>query len=247
MAVTHYHNAYELYCLFHGEREYFIGDSFYKIKERDVVLIPTDVLHRTAGKTSARMLVYFNWELLSRYVKPELLSVLKLGKPLVFRAGDDVAPMLLHDFESLNSVYSLLSEGAGSEASFAGLLFKILFTISHERNHYENLEYTDVRMEKIIRYVNENYATVTGLEELASHFFISKYHFCRMFRKNLGVSVTAYLNTIRVRAATKLLMEGTLSLTDIATKCGFNSVSYFCKVFKSELGVSPSLYRKKTT
>ena len=38
--------------------------------------------------------------------------------------------------------------------------------------------------------------------------------------------------------------EQRLTLTEIATRCGFNSSSYFCKVFKNEKGVSPAAYRK---
>lgn len=246
MAVTHYHNAYEMYYLLHGESDYFIADSFYKVVEHDVVLIPTSVLHRTAGKTSSRILVHFTDEFLSRFIKPSLLSPLSLDSPLVFRPSPEVDHSIMHDFEQLNSLYQACVGDESDEAILAGVLFKILFSVSKERNQYENREYDDARIEKIIRYINENYATIDGLDSISKHFFISKYHFCRMFRKNLGVSVTAYLNTIKVRAACQLLSSKDYTLTDITTKCGFNSVSYFCKVFKGEMGISPSLYRKRS-
>ena len=49
MPHMHDHSAFELYYLCRGEREYFIGDKFYKIGEGDLVLIPHNLLHRTAG------------------------------------------------------------------------------------------------------------------------------------------------------------------------------------------------------
>ena len=40
MQMMHHHNAFELYFVIHGEREYFIGDKFYKLFDGDAVLIP---------------------------------------------------------------------------------------------------------------------------------------------------------------------------------------------------------------
>lgn len=245
MAVAHYHNAYELYFLLHGEREYFIDDRFYKISEHDVVLIPASVLHRTAGKNSTRILVYFTEDFTLRYLTPQLVDMLKLGKPIVFRPSDELAGEMLRSFEKLNLCYQSNKEENGTGIDAATILMRILLTLATERNVYENVDYKDERMGKIIRYINENYDKIDGLDKLSATFFISKYHFCRMFRKNLGVSVTAYLNNIKVRAACKMLSDKRYTLTDVAIKCGFNSVSYFCKVFKEEMGISPSVYRKR--
>lgn len=247
MATTHYHNAYELYFLLHGEREYFIDDKFYKVSEHDVVLIPPSALHRTAGKNSSRILVYFTEDFILDFLTPKLFGMLKLGEPVVFRPSDDVAAELQRSLEELSARYQASGEAAGEESFAARILLRVLLAISCEQNLYESFEYRDERMEKIIRYINENYDSIDGLDKLAGEFFISKYHFCRIFRKNLGVSVTAYLNTIKIRAACKMLSDKRSTLTDVATKCGFNSVSYFCKVFKEEMGISPSVYRKRTT
>ena len=76
-------------------------------------------------------------------------------------------------------------------------------------------------------------------------FFISKYHLCRYFRKNLGVSLVAYLNTAKISQACNMMKQGERNMSKIAMECGFNSSSYFCKVFKKERGISPTEYQKK--
>lgn len=245
MTVTHYHETYEMYFLLHGKREYFIENSFYKIEEGDVVFIPKSALHRTAGRAGERILVYFSDELLKKYFSSNVLDALSLGAPAVYRAAES-SETFMSDLSGMYEAYKTHSAGdEKGEALFVGYLFRILFAISTRRNCYTQSDYSDGRIESIIRYINENYAGIDGLDELAGRFFISKYHFCRLFHKNLGVSVTAYLNTIKVRAACELLAREKTSLTEIATHVGFNSVSYFCKVFKSEMGISPSAYRKK--
>ena len=240
MSVAHYHHTFELYYIEYGERDYFIEDKFYKVKERDVVLVPVGALHRTGGKNSQRVLVNFTGRFLRRYFTEEMIESLNLNVPTVFHS-DAASPSLRYFFEELYKIYQ--SESETDESRIAGLLFNILFIMSRERNSYEKQEYEDERMENIVRYVNENYASIDGLEELASHFYISKYHFCRLFKKNLGVSVTSYVNKIKIREASRLLESRDLSLTEIATASGFNSLSYFCKVFKSEMGISPSAYK----
>ena len=66
------------------------------------------------------------------------------------------------------------------------------------------------------------------------------------FKKNLGISLITYLNTIKIRNACRMIKEGCSNLTEVAMQCGFNSPSYFCKVFKKEIGISPTDYRRRS-
>ena len=129
-------------------------------------------------------------------------------------------------------------------ALLAGYLYQILFTISFGPNGYVQETFSDRRISSIVKYINENYRDINSIEEIAEHFYISKYHLCRLFTQNLGMGLIAYLNTIKIREACKLLKENKKGITDIAMESGFNSSSYFCKVFKSETGLSPTAYKK---
>jgi AraC-like DNA-binding protein len=243
MAVTHHHNTYELYYVLSGEREYFIENKFYNVCEGDLVLIPPTLLHRTQGKKSHRILAHFAGEFLKRHYSDAMLDLLLLDKPFVFRP-EDAKSALYFAVDSLHSAFLNL-DYRENEALFAARLYNILFIMSNEKNAYKDQKYEDERMESIIRYINENYAIIDSLDELSSHFFISKYHFSRLFKKNFSVSVSDYINTVKVRAACRLLSKSECSLTEIATLSGFNSLSYFSKVFKAETGLSPRSYRQR--
>ncbi len=243
MPHMHYHHTFEFYYICHGEREYFIGDEFYKIGEGDIVLIPRDLLHRTAGKGAARFLLHFSEGFLHRFFTDDLLSVLPLDRPLVFRPSEGLRSEIESELGTMLAEYS---DGAGEKLPLlASRLFRLLFGMASAPNGYIPTPSPDRRIGQIVRYINEHYGEINDIEQIADRFFISKYHLCRTFNKNLGLPLVSYLNTIKIRAAAELMQNERLNLTEIATRCGFNSSSYFCKVFKAEKGVSPTAYRKK--
>lgn len=247
MLNMHYHNSAEIFYIIKGEREYFVGDEFFKLEEGDMILIPKGSLHRTAGKAASRFLINFSPEYLTRYFTLEALVALDMNRPFVFRPNSSHKETLDTLFNSFYNEYGRISkeESSADSAVLAGYLYQILFTISYSPNTYVREDYSDSRIGSIVKYINENYGSISDIEEIANKFYISKYHLCRLFSKNLGVSIITYLNTIKIRKACEMIKDGKESITDIAMNCGFNSSSYFCKVFRAEKGVSPSEYKKQ--
>ena len=243
MPYMHHHNSCELFYIIKGEREYFIENEFFKLETGDLVFVPENALHRTDGKEASRILVYFSFEFLSEYLTTKALSELSLCKPLAFRPSEEQKRYIGYLFNTLSDGYAK-SDRTTDDPALVGLLVQILFAITGNENAYSVRKYSDSRVESVVKYINENYGSISGIEEIASRFYLSKYHLCRLFNKNLGVSVVEYMNTIKIRNASLQMRDESRSITDIATACGFNSSSYFCKVFKAEKGVSPSEYRK---
>ena len=243
----HYHHAYELYYIIDGEREYFIDDTFFKVSKGDLVWVPANVLHRTAGKGANRYLLYFKYDFLNKYAQDPLLKLLLRGDAFVFHADTVI------DAQINNLLSRILAEFSEQEKEFSpqrevlmvGYLLQLLFLLYTSENAYVAEIPEDTHASQIIKHINENYATITNMEEVANKFFISKYYLCHLFKKSIGVSFVSYLNTIRIKAACDILKTEEMFLSEIAIRCGFNSTPYFCKVFKDEKGMSPSEYRKK--
>ena len=247
MGAMHHHASLELYYLVKGEREYFIEDAFFKLAEGDMVLIPQNLLHRTAGKGASRFLVYFSEGLLQKFFTEGALSALLPNRPCVFRSDETERDRISRIFAALLTEYARAEreQTAPCEPLVAGYLYQLLFIMTYGINTYVPHEYADARIAQVVKYINENYNHISDIEEIAEHFFISKFHLCRLFNKNLGIPLITYLNTIKIREACTLIKEGRLNLTEIAMRCGFNSSSYFCKVFKNEKGLSPTEYKKQ--
>ena len=243
----HYHHSYELYYILDGEREYFIGDNFFKAKKGDLVWVPANMLHRTDGKGATRILLFFKPDFINRFIQKTVLDDLLKNEPFIFHADAANDKRLNLLFSKLITEYGKYEKQPESadQTLIAGYLFQILFIMYSEENLYVPDIPEDTRTSKIIKYINENYAYISNMDEVADKFFISKYYLCRIFKESIGVSFISYLNTIRIKAACELLRTEDLFLSEVAIRCGFNSTPYFCKVFKDEKGVSPSEYRNK--
>lgn len=99
-------------------------------------------------------------------------------------------------------------------------------------------------MNKAIEYINQNIFKEITIDEICNFLHISKYYFCRQFKKNTGMTVMNYILKTRITLAKDMLLNHNLSITDVSMKCGFSSVSYFCRVFKADTGITPLKFKK---
>ena len=83
------------------------------------------------------------------------------------------------------------------------------------------------------------------MDFLSSHFFVSKFHLSREFKKATGLTVGNYLNSRRINKAKELLRFTKEPIGTIAVSCGIPDVNYFTKVFVKYESMTPSAYRKR--
>ena len=98
-----------------------------------------------------------------------------------------------------------------------------------------------------LSYIYENCGAELSLDGVAEKVNISKYHFAREFKRVTGHTFVDYVNMIRCRQASKLLLQGDKSIAQISLECGFSSPSYFSRTFRQYVGVLPSEYRTRGT
>ena len=95
-----------------------------------------------------------------------------------------------------------------------------------------------------VKFINDNITEELSIDEIASFANVSKYHFCRTFKKIMGLTVMEYILKTRIMLAKNLLASSSKSILAISEECAFSGVSYFCRAFKDEVGLSPLQYRK---
>ncbi|HBB33962.1 MAG TPA: AraC family transcriptional regulator [Cyanobacteria bacterium UBA8803] len=95
------------------------------------------------------------------------------------------------------------------------------------------------KLRQVIEYIQEHLAEEISLNELADYLGISRYYFCRLFKQSTGLSPYQYTIQQRVERAKQLLLQGTLSISDIAIACGFTHQSHLNRHFKRLTGVTP--------
>ena len=233
MDSVHYHDAYEIYLLERGERNYLIDGRLIPLTDRQIVLIRPYELHSTDGSPYSRYVLYFKEAYLDRYFSPEgkaaLLSLFERRK-------------LTPDAECYARLIALLLTLNGRHDDFLlfGEILRLLLLCRDESHHSEE----ESLIARVTAYLGQNYLTFGGLDELAAHFFVTKSHLCRLFKRETGLSVITYVNTQKLQRASEELRFGRKSIKRIAADCGFHSSMYFCKLFRESFGLSPGEYRK---
>ncbi len=98
---------------------------------------------------------------------------------------------------------------------------------------------------QVKEFLFRNFARSLTLSEIAWHVRMSDEHLARVFRKVTGQTVFDYLRTVRLESAKNLLIDSDQTLTSIATRTGFGSLSLFSRNFSQYVGQSPSAYREQ--
>ena len=81
-------------------------------------------------------------------------------------------------------------------------------------------------------------------EEFADKMGMGKMQLYRKLKSLIGLSVTEYLRSERLKTAAVLLKKGNGNISEIAYSVGFNDLSYFSKCFKEMYHCSPSEFSK---
>lgn len=83
-----------------------------------------------------------------------------------------------------------------------------------------------------------------SVADLADRAGVSPRHFARLFREEVGITPSAWVEGVRIEAARQLLEEG-LPPKRASARCGFVDVETFRRAFQRKLGVTPAAYRNQ--
>ena len=94
-----------------------------------------------------------------------------------------------------------------------------------------------------VEIMRDRYAEPITLNDLAAEVFVSPFHFSRMFAKATGSTPGRFLTAVRIFEAKRLLLDTTMTVSDIVCSVGYSSVGTFTSRFSRAVGMSPSQYR----
>lgn len=254
MQQDHYHRNFELYYLVSGRCRVFLNHTIYHLEAGDMILIEPLALHHTiygiVGE-SERIAVHFEGRCL-RQIEDVC------GKAWLQQILDN--PFITVEPGRRNFVEGLFRKlfveqdtpDLFSEMLRQNYLSELLAFISRCGKEHDILHFADVsrlsEKEKAIQdaasYIYGHYGETLTLEQVAERVHMSPSYFSRRFKKITGFGYKEYVNHIRMKEASRLLLETDLPVTEIAQRCGFSDGNYFGDLFRKEKGVSPRIYRK---
>ena len=170
-------------------------------------------------------------------IKARVLELVVVLSRAAISAGADVSEIFrfstdyIREIDSFSSIDEVNFWLSGIMHRFIGASFD-----------YAKIKHADV-VHKVMQYIRSNWRSKLTLDELAKQVYLSRAYLSTIFKEETGVSISTYINKVRVDQAERLLRETGMSLVEIATYCCFEDQSYFSKVFRKYTGMSPKKYR----
>ena len=103
-----------------------------------------------------------------------------------------------------------------------------------------SVKYADAAM----RYIDEHYREDIKIDNIAKAQHISRKYLCAVFYKHMGMSTKEYLLSRRVEAASSMLLNTDMTVSEISAKVGYGDYTQLSRLFKKKMGMSPKQYRK---
>lgn len=254
---THWHKEMELLYITKGNTHCKCNNKSFVANEGDLIVVNCDDLH-FCQNLSPELHYYciildphiLNSRFIdlcdSKYITPIIENRI-LFKNLI--VNDKAIQDCIHSIANEYNTREL-----GFELSIKASLYKLIVLLM--RKHIETI-LTDIhvkyrmkninRFNAIIAYIENNYTKDLSLDNISTYAHMSKYHFCRMFKKMTGHTATHYINSIRIQEAENLLINTDLPISEITYSVGFHDTSYFSRTYKSFKDISPSEARKKSS
>lgn len=125
-----------------------------------------------------------------------------------------------------------------------GNVYRIFAELAEEFGNQNDREPSNSQLvERIIDYVDKNYGNDISPGKIAKNFFISPQYLARLFQREIRMTPSAYLTSVRLSKAAEMLSNGNFTVSSISESVGFSNPYYFSEVFKKKYLVPPARYR----
>ncbi|MGZ8538269.1 MAG: AraC family transcriptional regulator [Flavisolibacter sp.] len=250
----HYHEEFELNFIQNAkDAKRVIGDHIEEISEMEMVLVGPNLQHgwfnhKCKSKEITEITIQFHRDLFDdKFLQRNQMSFIRnmfqqslRGISFSKETIESITPRMIrlpqkHGFDSVLELLSILHDLSTSRN------MRILSDMSFHTN--ESISYNSRRIERVMDYLNNNFEKEIILSEAAKLAAMTEVAFSRFFKARTGKTFIDTLNEIRLGNASRMLIDTTQSISEIAYRCGFNNMSNFNRIFKKKKDCTPKEFR----
>lgn len=234
-----WHENLEIQFFTEGSGTVLLNGEQYPVQKGDIVVVNSNVLHYTftdsrliytcliiSNEWCKQMHIDYHSLCFSSVLKSETIQSMILDLVSVFTNTDDNLRTAKLN-ERLLSIMIELTENHCCAKTSASPQDKAIETVT-----------------EALVFIHDNYQRKITLPEIAKAVLFDKYALCREFKKHTGQTVFSYINHYRTVKARDYLAQG-YTVSETASLCGFENLSFFTKMFKRYTGKTPSQYKRK--
>jgi len=133
--------------------------------------------------------------------------------------------------ERFEAIIQLLNVFAGYLADYAG------------RHAIACSDHEPAPVASAKQFVQSHVEEPITLAQVVRHVNVSRFYFCKLFKRATGMTLTEYVSRVRVEKAKTLLVDPSLRISEVVYAAGFGSIPRFNSVFKRYVGMPPTEYR----
>ncbi|MBR0511886.1 MAG: helix-turn-helix transcriptional regulator [Ruminococcus sp.] len=247
---THWHNAVEVIIPLHNGFTVTVGGTDYHLNEKEIIIIPPGELHSMPAQEGRRIIFQCDNSIISDI--PALEALVPVFSDAFYINSTLNKELYILSRKSILDIYSEYY----SKSSLADVrIYICLINMLTAVREYQLTQAADAfsgeipgrddskKFNMVMKYINQNYMFDIPLEKIADIAGYSKYHFSRIFKKYNNVSYIQYINGKRIKAAERLLIDPSLSVTEVAMRAGFASLTTFNRAFKKAKNCTPTEFK----
>lgn len=242
-AMHSHKDRVEIIYILEGEGRHTIGSSTYDTQEGDLIIFNADTLHeeKVRGEKTLKYCCCAIKELqikgmkTNQLVGPEQMPVIRCNKNKEWLSG--LFLLLLSESVSGDGLSAVICRNLA-----AALVIKVL-ELSRSSGCVSDENESEL-VKQVKDYLDQNYLGRLTLKDVSDVMFVSPFYLDRIFKKNVGFSVTQYVINRKLGHAQNLLTDTDESVIRIAEIVGYDNPGYFSQLFKKKFGITPGGYRK---
>lgn len=227
---------HQIFIVTAGSGSYTCAGKTYALTPGSCYFVPKDTVHHYYGADEAftTRWVAFDGENIT-----QVLDALGLNEGYCFEGG------LKSAFYYAQAALLEQAKQTADNTALSAYAYSALVAFARQRSLAAQ---GSNALERAREYMSAHCTEALTLDEIAAEVHMSKYNFCRAFKKQYAATPFEYLLQLRVLAAKQLLASRRdLSVAEIALKVGFSDAGYFIKCFKKLEHITPLEFRKTRT
>ncbi len=250
---VHRHSCLEITIPIEKSYTYIFDDRTIILKEKEILFVPPDMLHKIAGtKSGIRFIYLFNVDFLKGFFDYDEFQKL-IKEPLLItpETHPDIYSLIFERFMEINDLYFFYSTTV-KEISIYGKLMDV-FGMLMKKDYSDSLAVIQndkqrevyIKFKTLAEWLAMHSSENISMDEAATHVGYSKFHFARLFKEYTGMTFNDYQTTLKLKEVERQLADTDLQISDIAMSCGFNNLTSLSRCFKKQYGCSPSQFRNR--
>ncbi len=243
----HWHDHFEMEFFFEGEGTHVLNGEKLNVRKGSIHLLTPADFHALYKNDESSKLKYFNIKFNEYALSSELIKMItEYGATISTVVEGENYEILYNEFKALTEEYC--SHRRMREIMMKNMFEKIMIIFwriltksAPESKNYMPMHDGNIRY--IVSYLRIHFREPISLAALAEKVHLTPNYVGDLFKKEMGVFFTDYVQRLRLNYATNLLVSSDLPISDISIQSGFHSVSYFIRTFRLVHGKTPLEYR----